>query len=129
MAKPTPLTSEGSMSTTGPYHPTAALPQRVIKKILELEFVEMAELTNDAWQDYLSPGPPNLMEIRTLFTQRHGQGVSKPSRHAMVLGSASTTPHLSNQQHSTWALPTSTRQSLGKTFTRNYPLAACRGHS
>ena len=64
-----------------------------------------------------------------LFMQRHGQGVSEPSRHAMALGSASTTPHLSNQKHSTWALPTSTRQSLGKTFTRNYPLAACRGHS
>ena len=75
------------------------------------------------------PAYYNIFGSELLFAQRLGQGVSEPSRHAMALGSASTIPHLSNQQHSTWALPTSTRQSLGKTFTRNYPLATCWGHS
>ena len=60
VAKPTPLTSEASLSPPGPYNPTAVLPQRVVKKILDLEFVEMAELTTDAWQDDLSSEPPNL---------------------------------------------------------------------
>ena len=60
VAKPTPLTSEASLSTPGPYNPTAVLPQRVVKKILDLEFVEMAELTTDAWQDDLLSEPPNL---------------------------------------------------------------------
>ena len=60
VAKPSPLTSEASLSTSGPYNPTAVLPQRVVKKILDLEFVEMAELTTDAWQDDLPSEPPNL---------------------------------------------------------------------
>lgn len=50
VAKPTPPTSKGNynLSTPGPYNPAAALPQRMVKKILDLEFVEMAELTKDA---------------------------------------------------------------------------------
>ena len=62
VAKPTPPTPEGNynQSTPGPYNPAAALPQRMVKKILDLEFVEMAELTNDAWQDNLPSEPPNL---------------------------------------------------------------------
>ena len=46
------------MSTPGPYNPAAALPQKMVKKILDLEFVEIAELTNDAWQDDLPSEPP-----------------------------------------------------------------------
>ena len=60
MAKPTPLTSEASLSIPDPYNPTAVLPQRVVKKILNLEFVEMAELTTDAWQNVLLSEPPYL---------------------------------------------------------------------
>ena len=33
------------------YDPAATLPQRVVKRILALEFVEMAELLPDAWTD------------------------------------------------------------------------------
>ena len=37
------------------YDPTAALPPKLVTRILNLEFIEMAELATDAWQD-----DPNL---------------------------------------------------------------------
>ena len=39
----------------GPYNPAAALPPKVVKKILNLEFVEMADVRADIWPD--DPGP------------------------------------------------------------------------
>ena len=65
VAKSTPLIPAGNLSTPGPYNPTAALPQRVVKKILDLEFVEMADLTTDAWQDDMASDPPNLTRCPT----------------------------------------------------------------
>ena len=35
----------------GPYNPAAALPPRVVKRILALEFTEMSELRADIWPD------------------------------------------------------------------------------
>ena len=49
--------------------------------------------------------------------------------YATALGSASTTILPSDQQPPTCSPPTSTRQSLGSTFARSCPLAACWGHS
>ena len=37
------------LPTEGPYNPAAALPPKIAKKILNLEFVEMAELQTDIW--------------------------------------------------------------------------------
>ena len=39
----------GSLHAAGPYSPAATLPPKVVKKILVLEFVEMAELRADIW--------------------------------------------------------------------------------
>ena len=36
-----------SIRVPGPYNPAASLPPKVVKKILDLEFVEMSELTID----------------------------------------------------------------------------------
>lgn len=41
------------LSTPGPYNPAASLPPKVVKKILDLEFVEMSELTADIWVEDL----------------------------------------------------------------------------
>ena len=40
-----------SLHSAGPYNPAAALPPKVVKKILALEFVEMAELRADIWPE------------------------------------------------------------------------------
>ena len=40
-----------SLHTTGPYNPAASLPPKIVKKVLDLEFVEMAELKADIWVD------------------------------------------------------------------------------
>jgi hypothetical protein len=40
-----------ALTTPGPYNPAASLPPKVVKKILDLEFVEMAELKADIWVD------------------------------------------------------------------------------
>ena len=39
----------------GPYNPAAPLPPKVVRRILALEFIEMAELRADIWPD--EPGP------------------------------------------------------------------------
>ena len=39
-----------AMAESG-YDPAATLPQRIVKQILALEFVEKAELLPDAWTD------------------------------------------------------------------------------
>ena len=44
-----PATS--ALTGTGPYNPAASLPPKVVRRILNLEFVEMAELTADIWVD------------------------------------------------------------------------------
>ena len=41
-------------STPGPFNPAASLPIKVVRKILELEFVEMSEVTID---DDVATGP------------------------------------------------------------------------
>ena len=38
-----------SLSSLGPYNPAASLPPKTVKKILNLEFVEMSELRADMW--------------------------------------------------------------------------------
>ena len=40
-----------ALTGTGPYNPAASLPPKVVRRILNLEFVEMAELTADIWVD------------------------------------------------------------------------------
>lgn len=44
-----------SFHSRGPYNPTAALPPRIVKKLLALEFVEMSEFRADIWPDELTP--------------------------------------------------------------------------
>ena len=46
--------AESSLGKAGPYNPAAALPPSV-KKILDLEFVEMAELRADIWVEEPPP--------------------------------------------------------------------------
>ena len=55
-----PQTEDGSrtpgqltlpVTSAGPYNPAASLPPKVVRKILNLEFVEMSELTADIWVD------------------------------------------------------------------------------
>ena len=40
-----------ALSRPGPYNPAAALSPKLVKRILDLEFVEMAELTTDTWEE------------------------------------------------------------------------------
>ena len=47
------------------YDPTAALPPKLVKRILDLEFVEMAELLPDAWQDENTLSEPSHAHRRT----------------------------------------------------------------
>ena len=44
----TPSNTAASLSSLGPFNPAGAVPTEVVKQILELEFVEMAELATDA---------------------------------------------------------------------------------
>lgn len=46
-----PPSSPHSLHTMGPYNPAATIPPKVVKKILSLEFVEMAELRADIWPE------------------------------------------------------------------------------
>lgn len=55
-----------SLMAPGPFNLAAMLPMNLVKKILDLEFVEMSELTTDAWQDDTIP------ELQTL-SQRLSQ--------------------------------------------------------
>ena len=63
--KTTPSGAESSLGKAGPYNPAAALPPRVVKKILDLEFVEMAELSADIWVEELPPSDTGLTPRRT----------------------------------------------------------------
>ena len=47
------------LSAPGPYNPAASLPPKVVKKVLGLEFVEMAELKADVWVDEPSTADAN----------------------------------------------------------------------
>ena len=51
-----------SLSMAGPYNPAAALPPKVVKKVLDLEFVEISELKADIWSDEQDAG---LLSRRT----------------------------------------------------------------
>ena len=44
-----------ALSLPGPYNPAAALPPKVVKKVLDLEFVEMSELRGDIWMEDTAP--------------------------------------------------------------------------
>ena len=48
------------------------LPSKLVKQILDLEFVEMAELTVDAWEDSSLPAPDTTATARC------------PSRQALI---------------------------------------------
>ena len=64
-----------SLHTTGPYNPAATLPPKIVRKIIALEFVEMAELRADIWPDESvtpepshpprRPGRPPVTTIRS----------------------------------------------------------------
>jgi hypothetical protein len=47
------------LSAPRPYNPAASLPPKVAKKVLGLEFVEMAELKADVWVDEPSTADAN----------------------------------------------------------------------
>ena len=49
----------------GPYNPAAALPPKVVKKILSLEFVEMSELRADVWPEDPVPSDTTTPPRRT----------------------------------------------------------------
>ena len=64
---PSPVSTEppqGSLLTRGPFNPAAMLPPKLVKRILDLEFVEMAELTVDAWEDSSLPAPDTALSAR-----------------------------------------------------------------
>ena len=46
-AEPTPQPAR--LHTKGPFNPAASLPPKTVKKVLNLKFVEMAELRGDMW--------------------------------------------------------------------------------
>ena len=67
-----PATSQANSSTPtlpvqsqdlharGPFNPAASLPARTVKRILDLEFIDMAELTIDDMPSGRTPAPPRL---------------------------------------------------------------------
>ena len=67
--------SSAQLHAPGPYNPAAALPPKVVKKILALEFVEMSELRADVWPEDPAPadtpstfrlsGRPPVTKIKT----------------------------------------------------------------
>ena len=63
LARPNP-----SLALTGPFNPAVSLSTKVTKKILDLEFMEMAEVTLDHTPDQVPgcpphPGRPPIMDI------------------------------------------------------------------
>ena len=46
-----PSLPAAALTAAGPYNPAASLPPKVVKKVLDLEFVEMTELRADIWVD------------------------------------------------------------------------------
>ena len=70
------LKDTSSLRCPGPYNPAAALPPKVVKRVLALEFVEMSELRADIWPDEppatdgghptaRRPAKPPITNIRT----------------------------------------------------------------
>ena len=53
-----------SLQSRGPYNPAATLPPKVVKKIMALEFVEMAELRADIWPDDSTPADSGSISRR-----------------------------------------------------------------
>jgi len=47
-------TNSAQLHQSGPFNPTASIPQRIVKKIVDLEFLEMAEVMADV--DRISRG-------------------------------------------------------------------------
>ena len=69
---PQPAVRAAQLHTPGPYNPAAALPPKVVKRILALEFVEMSELRADVWPEDPAPsstprrpGRPPVINIKT----------------------------------------------------------------
>ncbi len=71
-AETRPLTAQG------PFNPTAALPAKVVKKILDLEFVEMAEVSLDVEPEQVPgrPPPPGRLPVTDI-----SQWLERYSRH------------------------------------------------
>ena len=65
-----------SLSCRGPYNPAAVLPNKVAKRILGLEFVEMSDISLDDLPPH-TPGQPPSQLTRQSRTSRSG---SKNSR-------------------------------------------------
>ncbi len=60
----------GSLLKPGPFNPAASLAKKVTKRILDLEYVEMAEVTADTLPESVSgrPHPPvELSKFRKAF--------------------------------------------------------------
>ena len=88
------------ISAPGPDNPAACLPPKVVKKILELEFVEMSEIsiTNELPQaprlphiTYLPPPPPlphpgHIPVARALFTNGSNTGHLFPREGPRTVG-------------------------------------------
>ena len=49
-----------SLMSLGPFNLVASLPMKLVKRILDLEFIEMVELTVDAWQEESSFDSQNV---------------------------------------------------------------------
>ena len=59
---PAPYTQAASLSLPGPYSPGASLPPKLVKRILNLEFIEISEVTMDDPPSLGTgrPAPPRL---------------------------------------------------------------------
>ena len=75
-----------AISATGPFNPAASLPPKVVKKILELEFVEMAEISigNDPPQ---APGRPSAPARPWYKTSPNGLNAFPSWQQSCVRGS------------------------------------------
>ena len=76
-----------SLHQPGPYNPAAALPPKLVKRILALEFVDMSELRADVWPEEFGtgegtsagfrrpPSKPPIIDIR-IWTECYGRMVA-----------------------------------------------------
>ena len=55
---PTPLATHPTLSAPGPFNPAAAVPVKVVKRILDLEFVEIAEISVEVDTPQVPGRPP-----------------------------------------------------------------------
>ena len=56
--------TQAALGGPGPYNPAASLPPKVVKKILDLEFVKMSELKADRWVEDPSASEAGLVARR-----------------------------------------------------------------